>query len=392
MKTQLTLVSILVGSLLCSSAVMAQKVNISPRVASQVVMTKHNQCQWPMWQSFKHNYIKNGRVIDNSDPRSITTSEGQSYGLFFALIANDEPTFNALLHWTEKNLADGDLTGQLPAWLWGTLPNGNQGILDSNSASDSDLWIAYSLMEAGRLWDNFYYQSLGHLLASRILREETIIVSGLGTVLLPGKQGFVLGDNHVRLNPSYVPLQLLTRMDTLFPEYQWEELYQSSARVIKDTMPKGSSPDWVEWNKTTFQNDKQTKAIGSYNAIRTYLWAGMLPNSDENKATILNKMQPVVLELEKGKGMPEMINTRTGRTKNRGGVGINAAVLPLLSAVDSIKTADEYAENIEKSLPNIESDSYYNSVLTLFGLGWYEGLYQFDTDGSVTPSWTRVCQ
>ena len=109
MKTQLTLVSILVGSLLCSSAVMAQKVNISPRVASQVVMTKHNQCQWPMWQSFKQNYIKNGRVIDNSDPRSITTSEGQSYGLFFALIANDEPTFNALLHWTEKNLADGDL-------------------------------------------------------------------------------------------------------------------------------------------------------------------------------------------------------------------------------------------------------------------------------------------
>ena len=392
MKARLTLLSVFIGSFLTVSTLAAQEMNVSFRVKSQVVMTKENQCQWELWKSFKQHYIKNGRVIDVNDPRSITTSEGQSYGLFFALIANDQATFNSLLNWTETNLAGGDLTAQLPAWLWGTLPNGSKGVLDSNSASDSDLWIAYSLMEAGRLWDNFYYQSLGHLLASRILREEVTKVSGLGTVLLPGKQGFVLADNHVRLNPSYVPLQLLTRMDTLFPDYRWAELYQSSARLIKETMPKGSSPDWVEWNKHKFQNDKQTKAVGSYNAIRTYLWAGMLPNSDKNKATILNIMHPVVLELEKGRGMPEIFNTQTGKIKNKGGVGINAAILPLLAAVESTQIADEYAKGIEDLLPTIEKDSYYNSVLTLFGLGWYKGVYQFGTDGSVIPSWTHVCQ
>ncbi|MDD9177276.1 cellulase [Aliivibrio finisterrensis] len=392
MKTRLTLLSVFIGSLLTTPTITAQEVSLSPRVKSQVVMTKENQCQWALWNSFKQNYIKNGRVIDTSDPRLITTSEGQSYGLFFALIANDQATFSSLLNWTEKNLAGGDLTAQLPAWLWGTRPNGSKGVLDANSASDSDLWIAYSLMEAGRLWGNFYYQSLGHLLASRILREETTVVSGLGTVLLPGKQGFILGDNHVRLNPSYVPLQLLTRMDTLFPNYQWAELYQSSVRLIKDTMPKGSSPDWVEWKNDQFKNDKKTKAIGSYNAIRTYLWAGMLPNSDKNKAAILNKMHPVVLELEKGKGMPEIFNTQTGKTKNIGGVGINASTLPLLDAVDSTSIADEYAHGIEASLSTIEKDRYYNSVLTLFGLGWHKGVYQFGNDGRVIPSWTHVCQ
>ncbi|MCD9517598.1 cellulose synthase complex periplasmic endoglucanase BcsZ [Photobacterium phosphoreum] len=392
MKKQLILLNIFIGSLLTTSVLAAKEVNVLSHIESQFGMAQKDQCQWAIWQSFKQNYISNGRVIDNSDSRSITTSEGQSYGLFFALIANDKMAFQSLLNWTEKNLADGDLTGQLPAWLWGTLPNGQQGVLDRNSASDSDLWIAYSLMEAGRLWNNFYYQSLGYLLANRILREETITVSGLGTVLLPGKQGFILGDNHVRLNPSYVPLQLLSRMDSLLPEDQWAAVYQSSVKVIKETMPKGASPDWVEWNKTGFQNDRQTQDIGSYNAIRTYLWAGMLPNNDVNKAAILHQMQPIVLELEKGKGMPEVFNTQTGEMTNQGSVGINAAILPLLSAVESTQIADIYAQKIKDSLATIENGSYYNSVLTLFGLGWYEGLYQFENDGSVTPRWIHVCQ
>ncbi len=77
-------------------------------------------CDWPAWQQFKQDYISDaGRVIDPSSPQKITTSEGQSYGLFFALVANDRETFDRLLTWTENNLAAGDLTAHLPAWLWG---------------------------------------------------------------------------------------------------------------------------------------------------------------------------------------------------------------------------------------------------------------------------------
>ncbi|MCE4935368.1 cellulose synthase complex periplasmic endoglucanase BcsZ [Aliivibrio fischeri] len=392
MKMQLTVLSLLIGTLTCSSSAIAQDENYATPIVSSTALTKENQCEWGQWNSFKQHYIENGRVVDNSDPRSITTSEGQSYALFFALIANDKKTFDELLGWTELHLAGGDLTAQLPAWLWGTQLDGSQGILDSNSAADSDLWIAYSLLEAGRLWDNHYYQSLGHLLASRILREETIKVSGLGTVLLPGKVGFVLGKNHVRLNPSYVPLQLLTRMNTVFPNYQWSELYQSSARLLKETMPKGYSPDWVEWDKTQFKKDSKTQSVGSYNAIRVYLWAGMLPNSDPNKALLLGKMKPLLRAIERNKGMPETINVLTGKGKNQGGVGMNAAILPLLSSLDSNTHVVEYEKKIQAELPKIQNDYYYNSVLTLFGLGWYQDLYAFNDDGSVTPKWVNVCQ
>lgn len=80
-------------------------------------------CNWPAWDRFKQAYIsEDGRVIDPSDARSITTSEGQSYALFFALAANDRKTFDQILRWTQDNLAKGALNTQLPAWLWGKKP------------------------------------------------------------------------------------------------------------------------------------------------------------------------------------------------------------------------------------------------------------------------------
>ena len=77
-------------------------------------------CNWPAWDQFKKDYVSaEGRVIDPSDARKITTSEGQSYALFFALAANDRETFGKLFDWTQNNLAQGDLKSTLPAWLWG---------------------------------------------------------------------------------------------------------------------------------------------------------------------------------------------------------------------------------------------------------------------------------
>lgn len=72
-------------------------------------------CTWPAWEQFKKDYIsQEGRVIDPSDARKITTSEGQSYGMFFALAANDRAAFDNLLDWTQNNLAQGSLKNICP--------------------------------------------------------------------------------------------------------------------------------------------------------------------------------------------------------------------------------------------------------------------------------------
>src|SRR5881409_3271699 len=110
------------------------------RLSLLVVIAMSTICvaqDWlPLWKSYAAAFMDNQiRVIDH-DAGDRTTSEGQAYGMFFALVANDRSRFDGLLHWTETNLASGDLATHLPSWLWGRGPNDKWGVLDSNSASD----------------------------------------------------------------------------------------------------------------------------------------------------------------------------------------------------------------------------------------------------------------
>ena len=136
------------------------KTLLTTTIAGAMTFGAINANAWPMWTSFKAaNIAASARVIDYSDPRALTTSEGQSYAMFFALVANDRETFDRLLEWTEKNLAKGDITKQLPSWLWGK--NGESwGIIDSNNATDSDLWIAYALLEDARILNEPKYAEM----------------------------------------------------------------------------------------------------------------------------------------------------------------------------------------------------------------------------------------
>src|ERR1700722_12559807 len=58
------------------------------------------QQPWPLWESYtQHNLDQQGRVIDHSS-QDRTTSEGQAYGMFFALVTNDRTRFDKILNWT----------------------------------------------------------------------------------------------------------------------------------------------------------------------------------------------------------------------------------------------------------------------------------------------------
>ena len=177
---------------------------------------------------------------------------GQAYGLFFALVANDRRMFDTILAWTENNLAQGDLSAHLPAWLWGRAPDGAWRVLDANAASDADLWIAYALVEAGRLWHERSYTARGALLAKRVLDVETATVPGLGLTLLPGPTGFKLADGQWRVNPSYSPPQVIRALGARLPDdKRWAALVSSTGRVLLDTAPKGFSPDWALYRAGT---------------------------------------------------------------------------------------------------------------------------------------------
>jgi endoglucanase len=344
---------------------------------------------WPDWERYAQTFMSvDGRIVDPHTPRQHTVSEAQAYAMFFALVGNDRRRFEALLQWTENNLAQGDLTAHLPAWHWGRRDDGSWGVLDTNPASDADLWIAYALAEAGRLWQQRRYRVLSAVLAQRILDEEVVEVPGLGPTLLPAPVGFV-SDAGWRLNPSYVPMMLLRRLHHVRPQQGWDRLFESSLRVMVEPAVHGYAPDWVLWRRDgDFVADALTEGRGSYDAIRVYLWAGLLDAADPARATLLSTFAPM-LAATRARGVPpERIDTRHGTLAGDGNYGFAAALLPM-SAGDATLAA-QLAGRVGHEAAQAP-DQYYSQSLRLFGDGWHRGRYRFKADGRLQPAWVARC-
>lgn len=350
---------------------------------------------WPRWEQFKRTFVStDGRVIDVGSSDSRTVSEGQSYGLFFALVANDRQTFDKILQWTENNLASGDLTAHLPAWLWGHAQDGQWKVLDPNAAADADLWIAYSLLEAGALWHERSYTARGARFARRVLDEEGENLPGLGFALLPGQKGFHLAPDVWRLNPSYAPLQVIRGIGTrLADDARWPRLAASSARMLDETAPHGFAPDWTHFRtEHGFAPDEATHGQGSYDAIRVYLWAGMLDPRDDSAASLAARLAPFADFVAAHGAPPESVDAATGKPgPNLGNAGFSAAAVPFLAARKQDALVDAQAARAE-SLAAQSAPGYYSSVLMLFGLGWRDGRYRFAPDGTLDVAWKGSCR
>ncbi len=338
---------------------------------------------WEDWHAFQRDLIRpEGRVVDLSDDREITTSEGQSYALFFALVDNDQVLFRRLLRWTERHLAQGDLTAHLPAWLWGRNANGEWGVLDENSASDSNLWIAYALLEAGRLWNEHSYTVLGSLMLQRIAKEEVRAVAPFGLALIPGKRGF-LSETSVRLNPSYVPPQLLARASQAQPNSLWGPLLESSVEFLIDTAPLGLAPDWVDLHHGEIEPTTEGR-VGSYNAIRVYLWTGMLHDEAVGARRLKAHFRQALRYLDVGGVPAERVDVLDGSASAGGPIGFSAAMLPLFADTEFGRE-----QRLRLAVAPASEAGYYSRVLRLFGIGWDERRYVFDANGYVIPAWRR---
>lgn len=343
---------------------------------------------WPAWQVLTASSLSaDGRMIDHSQADLRTTSEGQSYALFFALVSNDQVQFDRILAWTDNSLARGDMARHLPAWLWGRDSNGKWGVLDDNPASDSDLWLAYTLLEASRLWQRPALRQIADGMLAQVREREIVILPGLGPVLLPGPQGFV-EEGATRVNSSYLPLPLLRRFAAIDHGGPWKALAINSVELLRQTAPHGFAPDWAAWRDGGFVTDPVKGAIGSYDAIRCYLWAGMTAPRDVLFRAQIQALSGPLRRLREGGPMWERVDTASGKGEGQGSYGFRAALLPYLLAQEE----SALAQSLQSSLPTpaqqyTDEPAYYTQMLTLFGLGWAQGRYRFSADGRLRPRW-----
>jgi len=348
--------------------------------------------EWPEWNDFAARFVQaDGRVIDVTFERK-STSEGQSYGLFFALVANQRTQFDTILKWTDNNLASGQLGKKLPAWLWGLRADGSWGVKDQNAASDADLWIAYTLLQAARLWNAPRYADIGRALLKQIARQEVVQAGSAGFVLLPGPVGFALDKARFRINPSYFPDFMFRYLAATDPEGPWQSVWDSYVRMTPKIFSAGVAPDlFVVDSKGVVMPDTEREPSGSYDAIRVYLWAGM---SGASSREMVETLAAYAALTAKYGAPPEKVNPLTGAATKTdySPIGYSGAVLPFLAALGDKPMVEKQRERIRAAAVRAkagESTNYYDQVLILFGKGWLDHRYRFDSQGRLLPQWAR---
>ncbi len=357
---------------------------------------------WTLWDAYSTRFIdREGRVVDHS-AGDRTTSEGEANAMFFALVDNDRAHFDKILQWTQTNLAGGDLVAHLPAWLWGRTEKGEWKVLDQNPASDADVWMAYTLVEAGRLWNAPTYTSLGRKMMAMIARSEVVDLPQFGLLLMPGPAGFQHGQVWT-LNPSYMPLFLFQRLAVVDPTGPWEQIAQNIPRFLEQSARHGFAMDWVDYfpgdgfYPTTKQpTDSQATAPGggSYDAIRVYLWAGMLEGG-QTRASLLNALPAMSVYLASHDAPPQIVNDQGIPLAQDGPVGFSAAMVPYLRAFPDLSRLSA-KQTIRMSIQRDtisglygKSGSYYDQNLALFETGYVQDRFRFGADGELNVEWTR---
>src|SRR3990167_9224465 len=301
--------------------------------------------EWPYWQRFAQHWVQpDGRVLESSLEKNHSTSEGQSYALFFALVANDQARFETIWRWSRENLMGNAPQTTLPAWLWGQGKDGVWKVQDANSASDADLWFVYALLEGARLWQKPQYRDDALNLLAQIKKQEITELPGLGAVLLPGPIGFSHIGHLWRINPSYQPLPLMRRLAAVDPKGPWNAIAAHTATLQNEAGAHGFAADWIGYRAVSdsaglFASDPMKGDSGSYDAIRVYLWAGMTHPKDP-------------------------------------------LAKPLLASLHGMARA---------TAATVPAPFYYDYMLSLFGLGWADQYYQFAADGRLQPRWESSC-
>ncbi|CAB0150154.1 Endoglucanase [Pseudidiomarina piscicola] len=332
-----------------------------------------------------------GRVIDGADARLITTSEGQSYAMLFALLANDPATFRQLLQWTENNLAAGDLTQQLPAWLWGKQESGDWGVIDTNSASDADIVMAYALLQAGELWHEPRYLALGERMLWQIARYE-IAKWQHRHYLLPGYFGFIEPltnadeEASIKLNLSYYALPMLDYFANRTGDELWQQVYDSGL-YLASLHEAGFASDWAILKETGELAENQ-QAEADYDAIRVYLWWAIAAKHDPLVERQLETFSGVVTSINELGSMPKSTNWRDGSYAGVGPIGFSSAVLPMLEQI-APQLAELERQRIVATDPSKYRQNYYDTMLLLYGVGSDQGCLVFAADGALKPQWER---
>ncbi|RRV17406.1 endoglucanase [Pseudomonas saudiphocaensis] len=193
------------------------------------------------WEQYRQRFMApDGRIKDTGNG-DISHSEGQGWGMLFAVSSGDRESFDSLWSWTETTLRRQDVA--LFAWRYD--PAGSPPIADLNDASDGDVLIAWALLRAAQRWGDAGLLQKADEIRSAITQRLVRRIQGY-TTLLAGIEGFDQPAGTV-INLSYLVIPAFVEFDRYEPRGPWRELLNDAPRLLR--LARFGSyqlpPDWL---------------------------------------------------------------------------------------------------------------------------------------------------
>lgn len=345
---------------------------------------------WALWENYASAYIEpNGRVIDWSADGQ-TKSLDQAYSLFFALVANDRERFRQVHQWGVSNLAPRGFSQQRPAKRWGRRPDQSWGTVDPEPATGADLWWAYALIEASRLWKAQTYLEDGKKLLQQVSRSSIVRHRGYA-MLLPGETHPFATNGEARVSFADLPPHLLLRFSMIDADGPWQELLHDSVALLEDAAPLGRVPDYLPIRTDATTHATPYGLPGSDAGVLVYLWFGIAPRIEATSQGI--RTLKGFVDVVEGVGhIPASWTNANGGLNGTAPIGFYGALLPFWKAT----RADALFAQAQSRLEEERLGGLYgsparlnNQALVVFGQGFVDRKYAFDAEGKTQPAWNK---
>lgn len=325
------------------------------------------------YEFYKEYYMtKDGRIMD-PQKNHITTSEGQSYMMLKSFLMNDRQTFDLVYAWSKNNLQRKD---GLFSWLWGESPSGDYKILDTNSASDADVDIAFALILAYEKWNDEKYLNNAKALIGSIWTNETRIINGDRILMAGAVQACC---EKVEINPSYFSPYAFKLFQKYDPNNNWNAVVDSSYYLLDLASSKslvGLPPDWflLQNNQIILENNRSNF---SYDAIRVFprIFLDYKMTGDKRALPILAKSEVFIDQWKNSKTIYTNYSPNGKIHNNEKFIGSIALLIPVINMYDEKIALEIYNNELR---PYLKDKNYWDNKKEYYGqnLLWF-GYYLY---------------
>jgi endoglucanase len=229
---------------------------------------------------------------------------------------------------------------------------------------------------------------------------------------MPGPTALFLHKDTWTVNPSYVPMFIFQRFAAVDPAGPWGAIANNIPHLLREGARHGFAMDWLDYvpsdgfypapppGSVPPAAGQQAKSnppppVGSYDAIRVYLWAGMLDDSVPARKEMIGSLSGMGSYLGNHGAPPEKVSDQGIPMEQDGPVGFSGAVLPYLRTFpDAEKAAAQQRARIgsqfdPKSGLYGKDPAYYDQNLLLFATGFLDDRFRFGSRGELKVEWKQ---